>query len=101
MVKSWLGFVGCTSVLWGSLLLSGKTTVAQPMPSFSPLHRYVVEGSAAEIVAATSDGNIIAYTNKDEQDVGIIDIRNPQSPEKLAVVSVADLGEPTAIAIKF
>ncbi|MFP4009054.1 MAG: esterase-like activity of phytase family protein, partial [Spirulinaceae cyanobacterium] len=32
-------------------------------------------------------------------DVGIIDIRDPRNPQKLAIVDVSALGEPTAIAI--
>jgi DNA-binding beta-propeller fold protein YncE len=98
MSEFWLRSIACASLLWSSLFL-GCARADQAMPAFAPLHRHVIEGSAAEIVAASSDGNRIAYTNKDEKEVGLLDIRNPQNPETQAIIDVSNLGEPTAVAI--
>ncbi|WP_444995207.1 esterase-like activity of phytase family protein [Aliikangiella sp. IMCC44359] len=54
--------------------------------------------TAAEIVAASSDGRILIYTDSPTEKVGFVDINNPDSPVGLG--SVALSGEPTSVAVK-
>lgn len=54
--------------------------------------------TAAEIVAASSDGMTLIYTNSPAEQVGFIDISNPASPTALGALSLT--GEPTSVAVK-
>lgn len=53
--------------------------------------------TAAEIVAVSTDGMTLIYSNSPAEQVGFIDIRDPASPAPLGAV---DLGsEPTSVAV--
>lgn len=54
--------------------------------------------TAAEIVAASTDGNTLIYSDSPREVVGFVDISNPNSPATLGVVALA--GEPTSVAVK-
>lgn len=60
-----------------------------------PAGRQVSEKSVAEIVAASADGRLLAYTDAAQQGIGFIDIRNPAKP--LPAGFVALQGEPTSL----
>lgn len=61
-------------------------------------------GPIAEIVAASPDGNVLAYTSSVAQTVGFVDISDPSRPALLGAVDIAatvsgNSGEATAVAI--
>jgi hypothetical protein len=61
-------------------------------------------GPIAEIVAASPDGNLIAYSSSTAHTVGFVDITDPAAPRTLGVVDVAAAvahgnGQPTSVAI--
>ncbi|MBW4696367.1 MAG: esterase-like activity of phytase family protein [Aphanocapsa lilacina HA4352-LM1] len=66
---------------------------------FKPLARYNVSGSIAEIISASPDGKLLAYTDAGEQVVGFIDIQNPAVPVEAGSVDVSSFGEPTSVTI--
>ncbi|MDX2273217.1 MAG: esterase-like activity of phytase family protein [Cyanobacteriota bacterium] len=72
-------------------------TQTQPIKGFQHLTRYVVGGAVAEIIAASPDGNTLAFTNAGDQQVGFVDITDPADPKALGTVAVE--GEPTSVAI--
>ncbi|NEO27000.1 MAG: alkaline phosphatase, partial [Kamptonema sp. SIO4C4] len=53
----------------------------------------------AEIVAATPDGETLIFSNSGDQEVGFLDIRDPENPVNLGAIDVSDWGEPTAVAV--
>ncbi len=53
--------------------------------------------SVAEIVAATRDGQLLAYTDSEQQGLGLVDIQNPDQPQAAGFVPLA--GEPTSVVI--
>ena len=62
-----------------------------------PVGRNVSKKSVAEIVAASEDGRLLAYTDGEQQGVGLIDISNPASPRGAGFVGLD--GEPTSLVI--
>ncbi|RNL61680.1 esterase-like activity of phytase family protein [Zhongshania marina] len=56
------------------------------------------ETTAAEIVAASSDGMTLIYTDSPAERVGFVDITDPSKPSVLGVLGLA--GEPTSVAVK-
>jgi DNA-binding beta-propeller fold protein YncE len=61
-------------------------------------------GPIAEIVAASPDGMLLAYTSSTAHSVGLVDLADPSAPRALATVDVAAAvshgnGEPTSVAI--
>jgi hypothetical protein len=56
------------------------------------------EETAAEIVASTSDGMILVYTDSPQEQLGFVDLTDPASP--VADGTLALTGEPTSVAIK-
>lgn len=54
--------------------------------------------TAAEIVAASTDGMTLIYTDSPQDQIGFVDISNPNKP--LADGVLAMNGEPTSIAVK-
>ncbi len=62
-----------------------------------PAGRKVSKKSVAEIVAASEDGRLLAYTDSEQQGIGLIDIRNPAQPQPAGFVPVN--GEPTSVVI--
>lgn len=55
------------------------------------------EETAAEIVAASGDGNTLIYTDSPQNAIGFVDITNPAMP--LAAGTLALNGEPTSVAV--
>ena len=53
--------------------------------------------AAAEIVAASGDGNLLIYTDAGSDRIGFIDITTPSSPLPGGVLGMA--GEPTAVGV--
>ncbi|UTW44970.1 esterase-like activity of phytase family protein [bacterium SCSIO 12696] len=53
--------------------------------------------TAAEIVAASTDGMTLVYTDSPEDQVGFVDISNPDAPLGLGLLGLA--GEPTSVAV--
>jgi DNA-binding beta-propeller fold protein YncE len=75
--------------------------VAQPEPGvaryeFKPLATYQVAGTA-EVLTATTDGQLLLYTNPARGSVDIVDISAPATPAVLASVSLP--GTPTSVAV--
>lgn len=54
--------------------------------------------SVAEIVDVTRNGRILAYTDSDNEAIGLVDISNPAHPKGLGTVDVG--GEPTSLVIR-
>lgn len=53
--------------------------------------------TAAEIVAASTDGMTLIYTNSPKGEVGFVDIQNPSKPSAKGHLDVG--GEPTSVAV--
>ncbi len=53
--------------------------------------------TAAEIVAASEDGNTLIYTNSPMEEVGFVDITDPENPAPLGTLTLT--GEPTSVAV--
>ncbi len=64
---------------------------------FERLINFKVNGTVAEIVAATPNGRTLLYTNATDKKVGVVDISNPAQPREYITINVD--GEPTSIAI--
>lgn len=62
-----------------------------------PAGRTVSQKSVAEIVAASEDGRLLAYTDGEQQGIGLIDISNPASPKPAGFIPVD--GEATSVVI--
>ncbi|MBL8331399.1 MAG: esterase-like activity of phytase family protein [Rubrivivax sp.] len=54
-------------------------------------------GTAAEIVAASTDGMTLIYTNSPKGEAGFVDITDPTAPKALGALAVG--GEPTSVAV--
>ncbi len=54
--------------------------------------------TAAEIVAASTDGMTLVYTDSPKNQIGFVDIANPAQPKATGVLAMG--GEPTSIAVK-
>ncbi|PUA30939.1 MAG: alkaline phosphatase [Cellvibrio sp. 79] len=54
--------------------------------------------TAAEIVAASTDGMTLVYTDALKKQIGFVDIVNPSQPKPTGVLAMG--GEPTSIAVK-
>ncbi len=62
-----------------------------------PAGRNVSKKSVAEIVAASEDGRLLAYTDGEQKGIGLIDISNPANPQAAGFIPVD--GEPTSVVI--
>lgn len=62
-----------------------------------PAGRQVSKKSVAEIVAVSADGMLLAYTDGEQNGIGLIDIRNPAQPKAAGFLPVE--GEPTSVVI--
>ncbi len=54
--------------------------------------------TAAEIVAASTDGMTLIYTNSPKDEVGFVDITDPSAPVALGALGMG--GEPTSITVR-
>jgi len=57
----------------------------------------IADQASAEIVAASTDGNLLIYTDSGSDRIGFIDITTPSSPQPGGVLGMA--GEPTAVGV--
>jgi hypothetical protein len=62
-----------------------------------PKDRNVSKKSVAEIVAASEDGRLLAYTDGEQMGIGLIDISKPSEPKPAGFIPVE--GEPTSVVI--
>lgn len=60
-----------------------------------PAGRTVSKKSVAEIVAASQDGRLLAYTDGEQKGIGLIDITEPDTPKAAGFIPVE--GEPTSV----
>jgi len=68
--------------------------------AFFPAFRNGIEGSQAvsEIVAASTDGKTLIYTDSARKGVGFVDIADPSEPKPLGFLPLN--GEPTSVAVR-
>jgi Esterase-like activity of phytase len=62
-----------------------------------PADRDRTKKSVAEIVAASEDGMMLAYTDGEQSGVGLVDIKDPTRPQAAGFIPVD--GEPTSVVI--
>jgi uncharacterized protein YjiK len=68
-----------------------------PAVSNLPAQRDRTKKSVAEIVAATPDGMMLAYTDGEQKGLGLVDIRDPARPQPAGFIALE--GEPTSVVI--
>ncbi|MEJ2139120.1 MAG: hypothetical protein P8Y61_06695 [Gammaproteobacteria bacterium] len=68
----------------------------EPKPEFVEISSTQVDGNA-EIIQASADGMLLAYTNAINQSIGFADLSDPFNPLLLGSVDVP--GEPTSVAL--
>ncbi len=85
-------------------LLFGGTVSAEAQNSFNRIASFpvfensdIANETAAEIVAASTDGNTLVYTDSPLEVVGFVDITNPAAPAAAGAVDVG--GEPTSVGV--
>ncbi len=61
------------------------------------LNTDVNKETVAEIVAASSDGNLLIYTDSETENIGFVNIQDPSNPQADGVVPVG--GEPTSVGV--
>lgn len=92
--------------LAAAALLAPVLAVAVPAPEsyFTRLATFPVfrntdidQETVAEIVAASTDGNTLIYTDSPNDQIGFVDISDPAQPAPLGVLGLA--GEPTSVAV--
>jgi len=77
---------------------SAQAANENQIDSFRKIGTFVVpNGGVAEITAATPNGNILAYTNSGDKNVGIVDLADPKAPKLKTELDMP--GEPTSVAI--
>ncbi len=77
--------------------VSHPVSAAAPDRLFEEVTTFAVEGSVAEILAATPDGRTVLYTDSEEEEVGVVDLTDPAAPRTRATLDVE--GEPTSVAV--
>lgn len=87
------------SLSFAAIALLTVSSRLNAQPKVEAVNRVAVGGSVAEIISATPDGNTIAFTNAEEQQVGFIDIRDVKAPVVLGAVDLSAMGEPTSVAM--
>lgn len=83
------------SVAWCLPPLPRVQAVNQTPGTFRRFATHDVNGSVAEIVAATLDGRTLIYTNSLDGRIGFVDISNPAAPVELPFLEAG--GEPTSV----
>lgn len=91
--QSWI-----TAALTTAVMIPQSIAGAQAQTLIS-LNQYAVGGAVAEIISASPDGNLVAFTNAGDKQIGFIDIQNPQAPQPLGSLDMSSLGEPTSVVI--
>jgi hypothetical protein len=95
-----------TSTATVALLIAGAGTATAepvfnriasfPVASNIPAGQDPASATSAEIIAATDDGMLLAYSDSPLGVVGLIDIADPRAPRAAGVIAVD--GEPTSVA---
>ncbi len=89
-----------------SLALLGQSSAvsAGTAPSFERIASFPVflntdieQETVAEIVAASTDGTLLIYTDSAGDNVGFVDIADPAAPQPAGTVALG--GEPTSVAV--
>lgn len=87
-------------------VLLGGTALAEPMfnrvatfsvPLNLPADRDASKKTVSEIIASNEAGTMLAYTDAEQQAIGLIDITTANAPKPAGFVPVG--GEPTSVAI--
>jgi len=97
------------TLLLSSALVTCAATAARAEPVFNRIASFPIElnlpadrdrttKTVAEIIAASADGMVLAYTDAEQKGLGLIDIRDPERPRPAGFVPLA--GEPTSVAIQ-
>lgn len=68
-----------------------------PVAANLPADREVESETVAEIVAATADGMLLAYTDSEQKALGLVDISDPKAPQPAGFVPLD--GEPTSVVV--
>ena len=68
----------------------------EPTNEFIELSSLTVDGNA-EILSANPAGNLLTFTNADDQTIGIIDLTDPMQPVVTGAIAIP--GEPTSVAM--
>jgi len=79
---------------------SATVPTAASAPAEAPfrlLSNFRISGKVAEIVAATPDGSLLAYSDSESQEIGFVNIADPAKPKQTGTLKVP--GEPTSVAI--
>ncbi len=96
-----LSVVAMTSAVVAAPVQASAQQHGNP-PSFNHVATFDVRENAgsqvSEIVAATSNGKILAYTDSASELIGLVDIADPSAPSALGTVAMG--GEPTSVSIK-
>lgn len=84
-----------TATLAAPSMAAGRS----PDRAFALLTTFEVpgEGGVAEIMAVTPDGRTLLYTDSQQEQVGVVDLRRPQAPVQVGAVPVG--GEPTSVGV--
>jgi DNA-binding beta-propeller fold protein YncE len=87
-----------------ALLGQSSTVSAQSAPYFERIASFPVflntdigQETVAEIVAASTDGTLLIYTDSEGENVGFVDITDPGAPKPGGIVALD--GEPTSVAV--
>lgn len=83
-----------------TMMMPCASAAVPPIGFFQPLARYAVAqngGEVAEIVAATTDGKTLIYTDSEREAIGFVDITDPAAPVGAGTLAVP--GEPTSVAV--
>lgn len=87
-------------------LLLGGTALAEPMfnrvatfsvPLNLPADRDAAKKTVSEIIAANEAGTLLAYTDAEQQAIGLVDIATASAPKPAGFIPVG--GEPTSVVI--
>ncbi|HEV7257597.1 MAG TPA: esterase-like activity of phytase family protein [Bosea sp. (in: a-proteobacteria)] len=87
-------------------VLLGGTALAEPtfnriatfqVPLNLPADRDASKKTVAEIIAATEDGTLLAYTDAEQKALGLVDITTAQAPKSAGFVPLG--GESTSVTI--
>jgi DNA-binding beta-propeller fold protein YncE len=87
-----------------ALLGQSSTVLAESAPYFERIASFPVflntdieQETVAEIVAASTDGTLLIYTDSEGENVGFVDIADPAAPQPAGTVALD--GEPTSVAV--
>jgi hypothetical protein len=84
-------------LLGGNPKVYGQNTFQRIATLQVHLNHPDAEEAVSEIVAATSDGMLLIYTDGENGTIGFVDISNPSSPAPSGTLEVG--GEPTSVAV--